>query len=119
MEAVGGSSLAGNMQMDSSRTRSVSSLRTEVQTMGDKINELEIDRDEHQQVIAALEPLPPTRRCWRRIGGVLVESDVASILPTLHATLEGIEKALVSLRESLQVKTQELTRIERELGHGQ
>lgn len=118
MEIVGGHPLTQSMQMDSSRARSMSSLRAEVQAVGDKINELEMDRDEHQQVIAALEPLSPTRRCWRRIGGVLVESDVESILPTLRTTLEGIEKALVSLKESLQVKTQELNKIERELDHG-
>jgi prefoldin subunit 2 len=66
------------------------SLRHELQALGDKISELEMDADEHQLVIAALEPLPPTRKCWRRVGGVLVEGDVASVLPILKTNIQGV-----------------------------
>lgn len=119
MEAVSKGPPSHAPHADGSQAKVVSSLRAEVQALGDKMNELEMDRDEHQQVIAALEPLPSTRKCWRRIGGVLVESDVAGTLPTLRTTLEGIEKALVGLREALQAKGQELNRVEKELGRSQ
>ena len=62
----------------------------EMQALGDKITEMEMDADEHKLVLAALSPLPPTRRCWRRIGGVLVESTVEQTLPVLHANLHGV-----------------------------
>ena len=65
-------------------------LRQELQLLGDKLAELEMEADEHRLVIAALSPLPPTRRCWRKVGGVLVETDVAGALPVLQKTLEGV-----------------------------
>lgn len=65
-------------------------LRQELQLLGDKLAELEMDADEHRLVIAALSPLPATRKCWRRVGGVLVEASVASTLPALQTNLEGV-----------------------------
>ena len=65
-------------------------LRQELQLLGDKLAELEMEADEHRLVIAALSPLPPTRRCWRKVGGVLVETDVAGALPALQKTLDGV-----------------------------
>lgn len=73
-------------------------LRQELQSLAAKYNELEIDADEHRIVIAAITPLPPTRKCWRRVGGVLLETNVGDSLPTLDANLKG-----VSLNMSLSV----------------
>ena len=65
-------------------------LRAEVQALLTKVDELEMDADEHRLVIAALQPLPENRQCWRRIGGVLVESDVSHTLPVLQTNLQGV-----------------------------
>lgn len=117
MEAIAKDRPSTDAGPTSPQGKTMNALRAEMQALGDKINELEMDQDEHQQVIAALEPLPPTRRCWRRIGGVLVESDVAGILPALRTTLEGIDRTIVNLREALRTKGQEVNAVERELGH--
>lgn len=65
-------------------------LRQELQNLADKIAELEMDADEHKLVIGALSPLPPSRKCWRRVGGVLVEETVGQTLPVLNTNLSGV-----------------------------
>lgn len=40
------------------------------------VSELESERAEHQLVLMSLEKLEPTRRCWRLVGGILVERTV-------------------------------------------
>jgi prefoldin subunit 2 len=85
-------------------------LRGELQSLGDKISELEMDADEHRLVIAALEPLPVDRKCWRRIGGVLVETDVEHTLPPLRTQLGGIESSLEKLQTAYKKKSDELDR---------
>lgn len=86
-------------------------LRGELQVLGDKINDLEMDADEHRLVLAALAPLPANRSCWRRIGGVLVDSKVESVVPALQTQLSGIEGSLEKLRGSFKVKNEELDRL--------
>ena len=39
-------------------------------------------------VIETLTPLEPSRRCFRMIGGVLVERTVKEVLPTLTTNRE-------------------------------
>lgn len=69
-------------------------LRQELQALSGKIGELEMDADEHRLVIAALSPLPPTRKCWRKVGAVLVESNVEQTLPVLDTNLQGVIRLL-------------------------
>lgn len=65
-------------------------LRQDLQTLAEKISDLEMDADEHKLVIAALTPLSPSRKCWRRVGGVLVEESVQLALPVLTSNLIGV-----------------------------
>lgn len=65
-------------------------LREELQSLGDKISELEMDAEEHRLVLAALAPLPPTRKCYRRIGGILTEGNVSTTVPVLEANVHGV-----------------------------
>lgn len=51
-------------------------MRSELNQLYNKINELEQELNEHQLVISAIQPLDPGRKCFRMIGGVLVERTV-------------------------------------------
>ncbi len=59
-------------------------LRTRLNNIQGKINELEAELTEHDLVIKTLEPLDKNRKCFRLVGGVLVERTVEEVLPAVQ-----------------------------------
>ncbi|NWH78604.1 PFD2 protein, partial [Piaya cayana] len=51
----------------------------------------------------------PTRKCFRMVGGVLVEHTVKEVLPALESNREQITKITESLSRQLQAKGRELS----------
>lgn len=88
------------------------SIRTEMNQIYSKITELEMEASEHSLVINAIQPLDPTRRCYRMIGGVLVERTIKEVLPAVQQNKEGIELVIARLNEALERKKKELTDFE-------
>ncbi|KAK1437030.1 hypothetical protein QVD17_02815 [Tagetes erecta] len=89
-----------------------SSIRTEMNQIYSKITELEMEASEHSLVINAIQPLDPARRCYRMIGGVLVERTIKEVLPAVQQNKEGIEVVIARLNEALERKKKELTDFE-------
>ena len=58
-------------------------MREQCQDLAIKINELDLDKTEHELVMKALEPLDTNRKCFRMIGNVVVERTVAEVLPAV------------------------------------
>ncbi|EDO28349.1 predicted protein, partial [Nematostella vectensis] len=58
-------------------------LRQEYTNIITKVHELEMDQSEHSIVIEALKEVDASRKCFRMIGGVLVERTVGDVLPAL------------------------------------
>lgn len=48
-------------------------------------------------VLETLDPLPPDRKCFRMINGVLVERTVKEVKPALQTNSEGLRKVLEDL----------------------
>ena len=48
-------------------------------------------------VLETLNPLPPDRKCFRMINGVLVERTVNDVKPALQTNSEGLKKVLDEL----------------------
>ncbi|KAK9949750.1 hypothetical protein M0R45_005266 [Rubus argutus] len=69
-----------------------SAMRSELDQIYSKITELEMDVSEHSLVINAIQPLDQSRRCFRMIGGVLVERTIKEVLPAVQRNKEGIEE---------------------------
>ncbi|KOS15896.1 prefoldin beta-like protein [Malassezia pachydermatis] len=91
--------------------------RSELQTIAEKISEIESDADEHRLVIKTLADVyekEPERTCFRLIGGVLVERTVKDVLETLQTTLDGFTKVIVELVKQYKTKEEELTALQRE-----
>jgi len=82
-------------------------LRTEVSDLANKISELEGERQEHQLVINALKDLSADRKCYRSIGGVLVERTVGDVLPNVQKNLLSIQSVLQQLSERIKLKERE------------
>ncbi|KAL0368105.1 UNVERIFIED_CONTAM: putative prefoldin subunit [Sesamum calycinum] len=88
------------------------SKRTEINQIYSKITELEMEVSEHSLVINAIKPLDPSRRCYRMIGGVLVERTVKEVLPAVQRNKEGLEEVISRLTEALEKKKKEVAEFE-------
>ena len=56
------------------------------------------DHHEHELVLSAMDGLEPTRKCFRLVGGVLVERTVAEVHPAVDSNKEKIKSVIESLR---------------------
>lgn len=88
------------------------SMKTEINQIYSKITELEMEVSEHSLVINAIKPLDPSRRCYRMIGGVLVERTVVEVLPAVERNKEGLEEVIGRLTEALERKKKEISEFE-------
>lgn len=59
------------------------------------------DHHEHELVLSAMVALEPTRKCFRLVGGVLVERTVAEVHPAVTSNKEKIKSVIESLRCAL------------------
>ncbi|KAI6661612.1 Prefoldin subunit 2 [Oopsacas minuta] len=83
-------------------------LRSEQRSIAVKISEIEVDQNEHKLVIETLKELDPERKCFRMVGGVLVERDVVSVLPGLCVNYDKMGLILIKLNEQLLAKGKEI-----------
>ncbi|GHJ84289.1 hypothetical protein NliqN6_0691 [Naganishia liquefaciens] len=84
--------------------------KNELQAIASKIGELENDIEEHELVLSTLTPLmktDPTRKCFRLIGGILVERTVTDAEPELRINTEGIQSTLEILVKQYKTKQTE------------
>lgn len=87
-------------------------MRSEMNQLYSKITELEMEVSEHSLVIGAIQPLDPSRRCYRMIGGVLVERTIKEVLPAVQGNKEGLQDVIARLSELLEKKKKEITEFE-------
>eukprot|EP00118_Oscarella_pearsei_P028249 m.1760 g.1760 ORF g.1760 m.1760 type:complete len:154 (+) comp7804_c0_seq1:981-1442(+) len=83
-------------------------LRSEQQSLNNKIAEMDSEAAEHHAVIDALKDLDPTRRCFRSVGGVLVERTISDVLPDLLANYEKISDVVSTLKAKYEEKSRDL-----------
>uniref|UniRef100_A0A1A8FK77 Prefoldin subunit 2 n=1 Tax=Nothobranchius korthausae TaxID=1143690 RepID=A0A1A8FK77_9TELE len=106
------SSSAGGKQAGLSAEQVVATfqrMRQEQRSMASKAAELEMDINEHSLVIETLKEVDPSRKCFRLVGGVLVERTVKEVLPALENNKESISKLVETINTQMQAKGQELT----------
>ncbi|EGG16685.1 prefoldin beta-like domain containing protein [Cavenderia fasciculata] len=84
-------------------------MKQQQQAIITKLSEIESDASEYSLVISAIENLEPSRKCFRMVGGVLVERTVGEVLPSVKANRDGIKDVVKKLEEQLQQQTKELT----------
>ncbi|XP_071588849.1 prefoldin subunit 2 [Heliangelus exortis] len=83
-------------------------LRQEQRGLASKAAELELELNEHGLVIETLREVDPSRKCFRMVGGILVERTVREVLPALEGNKEQISRILESLSQQLRAKGREL-----------
>ncbi|RKP05717.1 Prefoldin [Thamnocephalis sphaerospora] len=88
-------------------TRVYNTMKQELQQLAQKISELEMEKEEHTVVIETIEPLDKDRKCFRLVGGVLVERTVADVLPALKTNCDGINDVIEKLMEQHKKRDEE------------
>jgi prefoldin subunit 2 len=71
-----------------------------------KMSELQQEQREHELVLEAFGKVAPTRRCFRLVGGVLVEQTVADVQPAITENKQRLESFLEKLGGLLKEKGQ-------------
>ncbi|XP_058721904.1 prefoldin subunit 2 [Vicia villosa] len=87
-------------------------MRSDLNQIYTKITELEMEVSEHSLVLNAIQPLDQSRRCYRMIGGVLVERTIKEVLPAVQRNKEGLEEVVARLNETLEKKKKEIAEFE-------
>ncbi|KAG8928482.1 hypothetical protein FRC02_006851 [Tulasnella sp. 418] len=93
-----------------------SQFQSELQALAQKIGELETEADEHELVLKSLEECQPDRKCFRLVGGVLVERTVKDVAPALQTNRDGIRKVLESLIVNYKKKEEDFHNFQHEYG---
>ncbi|KAF7332309.1 Pathogenesis-related protein 1 [Mycena kentingensis (nom. inval.)] len=112
---------------DQEISQNYSRMQNELQVLASKISELESESEEHGLVLATLNEAlaaDPDRKCFRLIGGVLVERTVKDVVPALQTNRDGLKKVMGSLAEQYKTKEDEFDAFRREYnsylwGHNQ
>lgn len=66
-------------------------LRNHQRNLVNNLNTIEMDLKEHKTVIDTLKTVESSRKCFRLIGGVLVEQTVEVVLPQLEQNKNQLE----------------------------
>ena len=88
-------------------------LREEVSQLFRQLNKLKDEQTEHKLVIDAIKDLDPKRKCFRLIGGVLVERTVEDTLPALTKTMENLANVIEKYTEQRDAKIEKVEEMER------
>ena len=70
-------------------------------------------------MLSTLRPLlktAPTRKCYRQIGGTLVERTVEDVVPSLETNFSGIKEVPEGLAKSYQSREKEFVSFQKEYG---
>lgn len=82
--------------------------KSTLQSLAQKVGEIEQEIEEHKLVTESLEPLPGDRKCFRLINGVLVERTVKEVLPALKTNSDGLKQVLEELMKQYKSKNDEM-----------
>jgi prefoldin subunit 2 len=83
-------------------------LSQEVNLARGKIGELAVSLREHVNVLENVKNLDPNRRCFRSVGGVLVERTVKEVIPAVESNAANLRRAIEAIKEQCAVKEAEL-----------
>uniref|UniRef100_UPI00358E00D7 prefoldin subunit 2 n=1 Tax=Myxine glutinosa TaxID=7769 RepID=UPI00358E00D7 len=86
----------------------LAALRLQLRNLANRAAEIDMESAEHRLVINALKDVEPERRCFRMVGGVLMERTVGEVLPALELNYNQIVKSLENLNQKVTEKSQAL-----------
>ncbi|KAI8815792.1 Prefoldin [Fimicolochytrium jonesii] len=94
----------------------LNSMKQEMNAIAQKLGELEMEKDEHQLVVDTMKPLEGDRKCFRLVGGVLVERTVKDVLPAVETNMDGIANIIKQLVTQYKKKEQDFEAFQKKWG---
>merc|ERR1712170_78452 len=92
-------------------------IKNEYTALFKSVISLEEDKKEHLLVYDTIKDLDAGRKCWRMVGGVMVERTIGKIMPPLKQKIDTeISEKLKSYNERLTTKEKQMVELEKELG---
>jgi prefoldin subunit 2 len=76
-----------------------------------QIGDLQVQMREHVNVLDICKDMAPERRCYRLVGGTLLERNVGQVVPALTDQRAKIEMMITKMSEDLQKTEQEADRL--------
>ncbi|KAL9648318.1 hypothetical protein ABK040_012545 [Willaertia magna] len=83
-------------------------LQQEYNAMAQNLARIELEIRDHTSVLAALSELNEDRKCYRLVGGVLVERTVKEVIPAVSTNKENLELTEEKLKKDLEDKEMEI-----------
>merc|ERR1712188_68714 len=81
-------------EVESAIIQQFQKLKNEKNELSSKIAEIKQDKNEHEMCIKTMTPFDADRKCWRLVGGVLVERTVGEVLPAIKENVNNIQELL-------------------------
>merc|ERR1712241_297635 len=98
----------GDQKTQEAIIQGFNAMRNDQKQIASKTSELQQDLNEHNIVIETLDGVDGDRKCFRMVGGVLVERTVKEVLPALVSNRDKMGKLIESLEKQLSDKGAEI-----------
>ena len=76
-------------------------LKQRVNGIAQKVADLDLQMNDHQLVLNTFKGMDDSRKCWRLVGGVLVEKSVGIVRPNIDAQRKLLEGAIGKLKAEM------------------
>ncbi|KAL7067614.1 putative prefoldin subunit 2 [Cryptosporidium serpentis] len=86
----------------------IAQLDKKLKLLNNKISELTQDSKEYGLVLNAFEKVDENRRCFRVIGGVMVERNVKTVKPALEKEKSALDSAISELEKQYESTEEEI-----------
>jgi len=91
----------GSVQVTQEQVQEFAVMRQGISDISEKVQSLEMQRHEHSLVLKSIDGIPDDRRCFRLVGGVLVEKNVGVVRPEVQANAEQLKGVMETMAKKL------------------
>merc|ERR1712159_885131 len=95
-------------EVESAIIQQFQKLKNEKNELSSKMAEIKMDKNEHEMCIKTMAPFDADRKCWRLVGGVLVERTVGEVLPAIKENVTNMEGLIEQLDKKHDEKEEEI-----------
>merc|ERR1712070_326519 len=95
-------------QVESAIIQQFQKLKEDKNGISTKMAEIKMDKNEHEMCVKTMSKFDSSRKCWRLVGGVLVERSVGEVLPAVQENVANINELLEKLDKMHDEKEEEI-----------
>merc|ERR1711935_496626 len=103
-----GSEAKTKQQAEAEIIKQFQKLKEEKNNVSTKMAEIKMDKNEHEMCTKTMSKFDASRKCWRLVGGVLVERTVGEVLPAVQENVANVRSILTKLDKMHDEKEEEI-----------